>query len=678
MGLQRDRIASNNLKKNNLEQKSNISTSTGYRFDHMVTASPVAVYSCDKDGYINFFNDAAVELWGRAPEAGKDQWCGSWKIFSPDGKPMEIDKFPLAVYLKEGKAIKGEEIIIERPDNTFRTLRVFPCPIIENEEVVGAYNTLVDVTQLMPDLEKQSMLAAIVESSDDAIISKTLEGIITSWNKGAERIFGYTESEILGENIQILIPDALLHEENEMISSISNGGKIDHFDTYRIAKNGAKIPVSLTVSPIKDQKGMIIGASKIARDISEQINKEKALQQSTQRLKILNSVGKIISEKLDIKTILQRVIDASTRITGASHGIFIYNTLEAPEKSSLRFTYSGLTEDEFQILYDQCGEDFFISLLEKKDVLRITNFEKDPRLDEVTVSNSKALSIIPTASYMAVPVVIGSGESIGRMCLSHHEPNMFTETHEELAVNIGRQAAVALDHARLFEEIQAMNDRKDEFIAMAGHELRTPLTSAKGYLQMLEMLEKDNMSKSFIEKSLIQLEKLKVLIDDLLDISQMEAGQLHLDIAPFDLRQLILEVTENMRYSQKTHAIIVESDKLQLPVKADRRRIEQVLINLLTNAVKYSPDAEEVRVILEKSADKVVVIVKDFGIGLNREKRQNLFKRFYRAEKDSRVSGMGLGLYLTRNILELHKQEIHVHSEPGKGSEFSFSLPLSE
>jgi PAS domain-containing protein len=193
-------------------------------FKQLVMGSPVAIYTCDKNGYVTFYNEAAEKLWGRSPEIGVDLWCGSWKIYYPDGRPMPLDQCPMALTLKGNLFFNGEEIVIERPDNTFLNLLVFPRPLLNDAgESIGAYNTLVDISNQKTGEEKQAILSAIVESSDDAIISKNLNGIITSWNAGATKIFGYTEDEIIGKHISVLIPKQLQAEEEIIISNIKSG-----------------------------------------------------------------------------------------------------------------------------------------------------------------------------------------------------------------------------------------------------------------------------------------------------------------------------------------------------------------------------------------------------------------------------------------------------------------------
>ncbi|MCD6052744.1 MAG: domain S-box [Verrucomicrobia bacterium] len=247
----------------------------------LVHGLPTAIYTTDAQGYVTLYNEAAVTLWGRKPELGKDLWCGSHRIYNPDGTPMPLDKCPLAITLKEGRPIRGQEMVIERPDGTRRNVLPYPDPIRDaNGRIVGAVSMLVDITESKRAEEASRHLAAIVESSDDAIISKDLNGIIKSWNGGAERLFGYQPEEIIGRSITVLIPPEHFDEEPGILRRIRNGERIKQYETVRRRKDGSMVEISLTVSPMRDQQGNIVGASKIARDITTQKQAERKLEQA--------------------------------------------------------------------------------------------------------------------------------------------------------------------------------------------------------------------------------------------------------------------------------------------------------------------------------------------------------------------------------------------------------------
>jgi PAS domain S-box-containing protein len=257
-------------------------------YQQLLEGLPAALYTCDREGRILSYNKAAAALWGREPEIGKDRWCGSWKIYQSDGiTPLPLDSCPMAITLKEGRAVQGEEIVIERPDGVKRCVQANPSPLFDSEgKITGAVNMLVDITERKINDEKVSMLAAIVESSSDAIISKTLNGVITSWNHTAEKLFGYTASEMIGQPLTKIIPPDRLQEEPKILERLKRGEVVDHFETKRVAKDNRILDLSLTISPIRDSQGRIIGASKIARDISEKKEAEQLVRESEERFRM--------------------------------------------------------------------------------------------------------------------------------------------------------------------------------------------------------------------------------------------------------------------------------------------------------------------------------------------------------------------------------------------------------
>lgn len=241
----------------------------------------VAVYTTDADGIITSFNEAAAELWGRRPEIGVDQWCGSWRIYTTDGKLLPHAECPMGITLTENRTVRGGEAIAERPDGTRVWFAAYPTPLRDADgTLVGAVNVLLDVTDQRRAEKDASYLSAIIASSDDAIVSKDLDGFVTSWNAGAERVFGFKAEEMLGKSIRTIIPPDRQDEEDEVLARVRRGDPVEHFETMRRRKDGREIPVSLTVSPVRDRDGKIIGASKIARDISERREAERAIEEA--------------------------------------------------------------------------------------------------------------------------------------------------------------------------------------------------------------------------------------------------------------------------------------------------------------------------------------------------------------------------------------------------------------
>jgi len=527
-------------------------------------------------------------------------------------------------------------------------------------------------------MDKQAILAAIIDSSEDAIISKTLEGCITSWNTAAEHMFGYRADEVIGKHISILIPKDRLAEEDMIIDNIRHGRRVQHFQTIRVRKDGSTLPISLTISPIKNVDGTIIGASKIARDISDQVRAEQETQKHLRNLEHLLSAGRTLSEKLDLQSILQKLTDITTRLTGAEFGAFFYNMNDDKGGSYMLYTLSGAPKEAFSGYGIPRNTPLFSRTFNGEGIFRSDDIRQDPRYGKNPPYNGMPPGHLPVVSYLAVPVTSTTGEVIGGLFFGHSLPGMFTADHERLLEGIAPQAAVAIDNAKLYEEVKTLNSLKDEFIGVAGHELRTPITTIKGYLQLLEDQVPHGLTKDFIEKALRQVNKLNRLITDLLDVTRIHAGKLDYAVKRTSLTQLVKECVETVWHIYTSHIIESLLPEQEVFIMADATKIEQVLINFLTNAIKYSPQANKIYIQVSLQPGHVIVSVRDCGIGIPKQHLQNIFNRYYRVSHSQHaISGLGIGLYISKEMIERHNGSIWAESTEDEGSTFYFSLPLA-
>ena len=391
-------------------------------------------------------------------------------------------------------------IVSEHHDYSVRAVKISQD---EFGSLTDAFNQM--LTQI--ELQNQAIiesgvettkLAAIVESSNDPIISMTLEGIITSWNDSAERTFGYTAEEIIGQSILTIVPPERQQEEAEILARLRNGERIEQFETQRQTKYKKLLDISLTISPIKDEQGRTIGSSKIARDISEKKQEER---------------------------------------------------------------------------------------------------------------------------------------------------------------------------------------RKNDFIGMVSHELKTPLTSTRSYVQVLLAEAKKRGSDAFIINALtradIQTKKMSHMIQDFLNLARLEEEKIELLQKVFEMQPLIEEIAGDAQFLTSIHKINIQGP-VGIKVKADREKIGQVLMNLLTNAIKYSPKGGDITVFYNTDGGKVNIRVTDRGVGISLEEQKKLFQRFYRVKNEQiqTISGFGIGLYLVSEMLRYHNSKIEVESQEGAGSSFYFSLEM--
>jgi len=625
------------------------------------------------------WSDECKHLYGLAPEAEIN-----FELFTEHIYPADRDALEQA--MKKAMDPLSDHIY----DMTYRIIRfdkpevrwlraqgkVYFNKLQEPERFIG---TIVDQTETKLAEEKSAKLAAIVESSDDAIIGKTLDGVITSWNPAAEHLLGYTEKDVIGKHITILIPEDRLEEEDLILERVRSNKKVEHYVTFRVTKAGLEIPVSISVSPIRDVNGKVIGAAKIIRNNAHQKETEARLLRYAENLEVLNALGKVISEKMDVRDILQKVTDATTRLIGAAFGAFFYNNVSEAGESYMLFALSGAPREAFERFGIPRNTALFHPTFTGEGIVRADDITKDPRYGKNSPFFGMPEGHLQVTSYLAVPVISKSGAVIGGLFYGHPEPGKFTREHEQLIFGVATQAAIALDNTKLYEEIRKLNDKKEEFIGLASHELKTPVTSLSGYLQILNRTLPDtDRNKPFLQKALLQVKKLSELISDLLDVSKIETGQLPLSFSDFNITQIVQETIELIQYSTKTHQIILQQPEQEIIISADKQRIEQVIVNLLSNAIKYSPREKLVNVTISATPDKVKVTVQDYGMGIQKEHQERIFSRFYRVEElASHISGLGIGLYISKEIISRHHGKLWLESEPEKGSSFFFEIPLN-
>lgn len=496
-----------------------------------------------------------------------------------------------------------------------------------------------DITEHQQAENAYKQLAAIVESSEDGIIGKTLDGQIISWNRGAEQIYGYSETEVKDCPFSLLTLPERSSEVPQILASIQSGGSIDHYETVHIRKDGQHIDVSLTISPMKDDRGNITGISTISRDISYQKRIEKTLEQLRhQNELILDSAGEGICG-LNREGKITFANPAAARITGYTVRELLMSDWQRITQENL---YSG-----YQSLTHQHSSQIFATL--EDGLVRHVDQE---------VFRHRNGSYFPV-EYVSTPLQ-NQGEIIGAVVI-------FKDITER----------------------QAMEKMKDEFISVVSHELRTPLTSIHGALGLLASglldTQPERMKRMF-EIAVTNTTRLVRLINDILDLERMQAGQITLDKKYCNLADLMVQANNEMSAMAEKAGVNLSVKPLSVHLWVAPDRIIQVLTNLLSNAIRFSPvgscigfDATLHHSSLSRSCLEVLMMVKDQGRGIPSDKLETIFGRFQQVDaSDSRQKGgTGLGLAICRSIVQQHGGHIWAESQLGKGSTFFVRLPVA-
>ena len=541
--------------------------------------------------------------------------------------------------------------------------------------------------------ERLAFLAAIIESSDDAIVSKSLDGVIRSWNAGAMRIFGYTAAEMIGRHITTIIPAELHDEERYILEKIRNGERVEHFDTVRIAKDGHRIPVSLTVSPIRDANGTIIGASKIGRDISERQRSEQQLRDSRGALAAeagalvrLSGASTRLWQSPNLAAGLDEILRTVVELMGASQGNV--QLMDEQRKMLVIAAHTGFPAEfikTFQYVsptdaHAACGR----ALRAGRPVV-IEDVAQDaqyaPYLDVARAAGYRAI--------VSVPLVTAERAPLGAITVHFPVPHRPGDAEMRRLTLYSIQASDFIQRARLEQGLRARDDalleadrRKNEFLALLAHELRNPLAPIRYALGAVRKPgathEQKECAEEIIERQVAHMSR---LLDDLLDIARITRGTLELKTTAADLASVIGASVEAAQpyLDSKGHDLRIELPDRPVSLVADVIRLAQVFSNLLINSAKYTPNGGRIEIAARPRDDEVVVTVRDNGIGISAEMMPNLFTLFMQSRPplERFEQGLGVGLGLARALVTLHGGSIAACSEGrGRGSEFCVTLPV--
>jgi PAS domain S-box-containing protein len=531
-------------------------------------------------------------------------------------------------------------------------------------------------------------LAAIVESSDDAIVSKDLNGIVLSWNQAAERMFGYTAEEMIGSSIRRLIPEDRQMEEDTVLASIRVGKRVEHFETIRRARDGRLFPISLSVSPILDASGTVIGASKIARDISDRKQAEQQAARAAQRDAFLAQATLTLTQTLDYEQTLSTLAGLAVPYLA---DFCVFDVLDA-EGNVVRLTAAHLLREKAEIAED------VLSRYDDPDAptspLRVIR-SRTPSVipdvtDEMLVASARGdqerlvrIRSLGLVSYLCVPMV-AHDRTLGAMTLATAESGRrFVDDDVRVATDIAARSAMAIEISQSYQQLRNANRLKDEFLATLSHELRTPLNAVLGYARMLQS---GAIAKERVPQALEVIDRnataLVQIVEDVLDVSRIVLGKAKVRVEPTDVVDVVQDAVATVKPSADAKGIGLKCSfgGGAATVAGDHSRLQQVVWNLLTNAVKFTPREGTIDVRVMRRDSYVSIIVSDTGVGFPLSFRPHLFERFRQAESGTtRVhGGLGLGLSIAQHIVEMHGGTIEAESGgEGKGATFTVMLPAS-
>jgi PAS domain S-box-containing protein len=506
-------------------------------------------------------------------------------------------------------------------------------------------------------------LAAIVESSDDAIVSKSLDGTITAWNRAAEQMYGYAAHEAVGQSVRLIVPEDLLHEEETVLQRIRRGERVEHFETRRRRKDGSTVPVSIAVSPIRDDTGAVIGASKVARDIMarKQAEMERAtllesertarqnLEVAVQQLQTALQAGRLGTWEYALRTGVVKWSPGLEAIHGCAPGSFpgtfeaFRNEIHPEDRDRVLQAIADAAEQrrEHHIEYRIVRADGAVRWVEGRGRLFLDGSQKPERMVGVCADITERKEI---------------------------------EAQRAALLERERDARAELEHASRV---------KDEFLAVLSHELRTPLNAVLGYAHLLNSgtLAPDRASHA-LQAIQRNAQAQARLVESLLDLSRIMAGKLELNVDRVNVSALVEAAVDVVLPDAEAKEVSVEviSPSGPITLMGDPSRLQQVFWNLLSNAVKFTSHGGRIKVSMESADGNATIAVADSGRGIGPDFLPFVFDRFRQADTDKGrpSSGLGLGLALVRELVHAHGGTVAAHSPgEGRGSTFTVTLPVT-
>ncbi|HYC01550.1 MAG TPA: ATP-binding protein [Candidatus Limnocylindrales bacterium] len=548
-----------------------------------------------------------------------------------------------------------------------------------------------------------AMVRATLEATTDAILATNSARKVTGFNQNFVRLWNLPEDVLASSDHRAITrlvaanfadPASFLARVDEIYETQPE----ETFDVLTLS-DGRVIE---RLSRIQFLDGCNVGRVWSFRDVTESRRVEEALREETRLLELLNRTGTAISSKLELPALMQAITDTATELSGARFGAFFYNLTDNGGDSYQLYALSGAPREAFEEFGHPRATPIFGPTFRGEAIVRSDDVQADPRYGRMAPHYGLPPGHLPVHSYLAVPVILRDGTVIGALLFGHPERGVFNERSERLISAVASQAAVAIDNARLYEDVkrasrerellleaeraarseaERINLLKDEFLATLSHELRTPLTAILGWSHVLAS---GRYGPADLERAIEVIGRnARVqtrLIEDLLDMSRIISGKVRLDVQRFDPATVVGVAIDSVRPSAEAKNIRIRKmfDADVGLISGDSNRIQQIVWNLLSNAVKFTPAEGSIEVVLRRGETHIEIVVRDTGQGIEAEFLPMVFDRFRQADSSStrRYGGLGLGLAIVKQLVELHGGSVRADSAgPGKGSTFTVTLP---
>ena len=705
------------------------------QFRTLADSIPNLAWWANGDGYITWYNRRWYEYTGTTPEQ-MEGW-GWQSVHDPNVLPKVLERWKASI-------ATGEPFDMELPlrgaDGVFHPFLTRVQPLKDSAGLVLRwFGTNTDISALKQAEEVQGRLAAIVETAEDAIIGKDLNGVIQTWNVGAENIFGYKAGEVIGKPVALLVPPGHTDEVPEILVRIRQGEHIEKFETVRMRKDGTIVPVSLTFSSIRDKSGEVIGASKVAHDITERKEAEKALKKAHDELelKVLQRTSELSLTNENLIVQLEKLKRAEDRISRLNR---LYSVLSkvnetivrtydsdelldrvcriAVEDGLFKMAWIGLIDPDSRIVKPTASygdtdgyltgvKVYAADVPEGKGPTGTAAFEGKYSIAGDIENDPRMLPWREKArrhglnSSAAFPIHAGSSV-IGALTVYSGKSHFFTDEEIQLLTSLAEDVSFAIDSItnekkrlaaeeslRIINEeleqriavrtadLEAANKELEAFSYSVSHDLRAPLRHMSGFVELLQKRLGGHADEKIRDyaATINEASKKMGMLIDDL-LNFSRLGRSAMQKRRVNLNALASEVIREIQEELKGRDIIWEID--QLPhVLADQSLLRLVFVNLISNAVKFTSTCPqaEIKIGCKDEGDKFTCSVKDNGVGFDMKYVNKIFGVFQRLHTQDEFEGTGIGLANVQRIIARHGGRIWAEGAVGQGAAFYFTLP---
>ena len=677
-----------------------------------------AVLATDRHGRVTFLNPVAAALtgWTDAAALGQDLTAVLPMVHEDT---RQVVAHPLTQVLRDDRVVGlAQQTLLLARDGVERPLEGSGAPMHDAAgQLVGVVLVFRDITARRQAEAVRTHLAAIVASSDDAILSKTLDGIVTSWNRGAERLYGYAAAEMVGQSLTRLIPADLPDDLPQLLARLRRGESIDHYETQRVARDGTRLAVALTISPLRDGAGQLTGASAIARDITARKQAEAELERRRQETALLAELAQHLSASLELDTVLQRIVTGAQELCGSERAFI---ALREPGAEVLVGRYEiGAPQMAYASLRIAPGQGLGGQVLRTGRPWRTADYAMDPRLSKEYLAGARAEGHL---AVLAVPIRI-EGRVEGLLYASNPASQPFTTQDEALLVRLATHAALALHNAQLYQQAQTeLAERRTAETALAqaaaeleqrvaertaalhqemaarqrleqeaqrvqhfallgqlaagvSHEIRNPLGAVVLHVDVLteELAQPSPDSAAVVAEALAEIKTQLARLDDLVQDYLTLVRAHTIQRAVQDLGSALAD------WHREFQGVVTArggqfqvADLAQLgPVAFHASTLRRALLNLVHNAAEALPPGGTVTLAGEGTAAAVQLQVRDTGSGIPAAQLATIFEPLY----TTKPGGTGLGLYIVQQIVAAHGGQVTVESQVGQGTTVTITIP---